>query len=104
MRHILLAIVCLAAGFGGGWLAFDSPLSSNPSKPRGPGEAEVREAVETEAGGNITTTTCQREAHPDNVWDCTVYRPFGTANQALPGGNYRVTVNGSDLAVKRTGT
>lgn len=103
MRYLAVAIVCLAVGFAGGWAAFGSPFSSDPSKARGPGEAEVRDAVEAEAGGNIKLTTCQREAHPDNVWDCTVYRPFGTANEALPGGNFRATVNGSTIDVKRLG-
>jgi hypothetical protein len=31
MRYLVIAIVCLAAGFGMGWLTFDGPFASDPN-------------------------------------------------------------------------
>jgi hypothetical protein len=97
VRYLPVAILCLAAGFGAGWLTFDSPFGNGPS---GPSKAEVEAAVSEHATGDVQFTACGKLASPPNVWDCTAYILSGPSNDALPI-RYRATVNGSAINVEQ---
>jgi hypothetical protein len=93
VRYLAIAVVCLAVGFGAGWLTFDWPFASGPSR------ADVARAVGAHAGGDVRFTKCDRLASPANVWTCSVYRPDGPG-LVESGGTFRATVNGSAINVE----
>jgi hypothetical protein len=70
MRALMLAVVCLAVGFGAGWGVFETPWQSGPQKPTGLNARSIQIAVIKQSGGRYATAVCRQRQYPTSKWDC----------------------------------
>jgi hypothetical protein len=73
VRYRAAAVVCLAVGFGAGWLTFDWPFGGSAASPGDCTASNVEAAVTAHATGDVRFTKCDKLASPPNVWDGPAY-------------------------------
>ena len=87
MRYLAVAVVCLLAGFGAGWLVFDWPFGND-----GPDATVAAERFAAgQVSGEVVGADCTRLTSPARTWRCSVLRPGAVSNEAIVGPSLRVT-------------